>query len=196
VLAGIHAEHGIELHLGVGVVKSHAGLVSLSDGKELEADIVLEAVGAQPAVEWLMGSGLGLDDGIVCDADGRAAPGVYAVGDVANWAGRRHEHWTNVGHQADHVAAAILDQPSPPPEVPYWWSDQYDLRLQGLGHPGPDDDVKILKWSPRSRTVAVYSLYGRLTGLVGFSAAGAIMRLRPDVAAGSDVDDVIARLTP
>jgi 3-phenylpropionate/trans-cinnamate dioxygenase ferredoxin reductase subunit len=196
-LAELHAEHGVELHLGVGVAGAGAGRVSLASGMELESDVLLEAIGAVPETGWLAGSGLVLADGVVCDGDGRTAgaASVYAVGDVARWAGQRQEHWTSVGQQADHVAAVILGQELPPPDVPYWWSDQYDVMLQGLGHPSPDDDVALLAWGPKARPVAVYSSQGRLTGLVGFSAARAIMRLRPEVAAGVDAAEVLARLT-
>jgi 3-phenylpropionate/trans-cinnamate dioxygenase ferredoxin reductase subunit len=158
------------------------------------ADAVLEAIGARPETDWLLGMRLALDDGVVCDAAGRAAPGVHAVGDVARWDGRRSEHWTNAGIQADAVAASILGQPLPPADVAYWWSDQYDLKLEGLGQPGTDDDVHLLDWAPHSRTVAVYSKDGALTGVVGFSAPKAVLTLRRDVATGTDVDEVLDRL--
>ena len=119
---------------------------------------------------------------------------MYAAGDVARWDGRRSEHWTSAGEQADRVAAAILGQEPPPAGPPYWWSDQYDLKLQGLGAPGPDDDVHLIKWGPKARTVALYAQDGRLTGVVGFSAAAAVMKLRADIAAGAPVSDVLNRL--
>ena len=162
----------------------------------LAADVVLEAIGAVPETGWLEGSQLRLDDGVVCDADGRAAEDVYAVGDVARWDGRRSEHWTNAGWQADRVAAAILGQEPPLAEPAYWWSDQYDIKLQGLGAPGPDDDVHLITWGPKARTVALYARDGRLTGVVGFSAASAVMRLRADIAAGTEISEVLARLAP
>jgi len=194
LLARMHIEHGVELRLGVGVTGARDGGLGLTDGTMIDCDVVLEAVGAIPDVGWLTGSRLGLGNGILCDADGRAAPGVFAVGDVANWAGSRDEHWTSACHQADRVAATIVDQPGPVPDVRYWWSDQFDVKLQGLGSPLPDDDVEILFWGAKARPVAVYSRNSRLTGLVGFSAAGAIMRLRVGVADGTDVGDVLARL--
>jgi 3-phenylpropionate/trans-cinnamate dioxygenase ferredoxin reductase subunit len=193
-LAEMHVEHGVELHLGTKVAAAEAGRLWLTDGVELEADVLLEAIGTEPDTDWLRESGLDLTDGVMCDSDGRAAANVYAVGDVACWAGQRQEHWTNVGMQADHVAAVILGQELPAADVAYWWSDQYDVRLQGLGHPSPTDEVVLLEWGPNARPVAVYSNAGRLTGLVGFSAAGAIMRLRREVAAGVDVEQVLEHL--
>lgn len=172
------------------------GELVLADGTVLAADVVLEAVGAAPETDWLAGSRLCLNDGVVCDAEGRAADDVYAVGDVARWDGRRSEHWTNAGWQADRVAAAILGQEPPLTEPAYWWSDQYDIKLQGIGAPGPDDDVHLISWGPKARAVALYAAHGQLTGVVGFSAAAAVMRLRADIATGTAIGDVLARLTP
>jgi 3-phenylpropionate/trans-cinnamate dioxygenase ferredoxin reductase subunit len=208
LVADLHREHGVRLHMGTAAARvgntteagpgpgTGAGQLALADGTVLTADVVLEAIGAVPETGWLEGSQLALSDGVVCDAAGRAADGVYAVGDVARWDGRRSEHWTNAGEQADRVAAAILGQEPPPTQPAYWWSDQYDIKLQGLGAPGPDDDTDLIKWGPKARTVALYSRDGRLTGAVGFSAAAAVMRLRADIVAGTPVGDVLARLAP
>jgi 3-phenylpropionate/trans-cinnamate dioxygenase ferredoxin reductase subunit len=198
-VAALHREHGVRLHMGTAAVREESGpagttRLALSDGTRLDADVVLEAVGGVPATGWLSASSLRLDDGVVCDATGLAADGVYAAGDVARWDGRRGEHWTNAGEQADRVAAAILGQEPPPAGPAYWWSDQYDIKLQGLGSPAAGDKVHLVTWGPKARTVAVYARDGRLTGVVGFSAAGAVMKLRADIAAGTPVDDVLARL--
>ena len=202
VVADLHREHGVRLHMGTPATRAAAGPLTLADGTELAADVVLEAIGAVPETGWLEGSLLRLDDGVCCDAAGRAvdaagraADGVYAAGDVARWDGVRNEHWTNAGEQADRVAAAILGQEPPPAAPPYWWSDQYDLKLQGLGAPGPDDGVHLIKWGPKSRTVALYHRDGRLTGAVGFSAAAAVMKLRADITAGTAIGSVLDRLT-
>ena len=196
IVAGLHRDRGVRLHLGASVARDSAGRLTLSDGTVLEADVVLEAIGAVPETGWLEGSQLRLDDGVACDATGRAADGVYAAGDVARWDGRRSEHWTSAGDQADRVAAAILGQDPPPPGLPYWWSDQYDVKLQGLGDPGPDADVHLVTWGPKARTNAHYARDGRLTGAVGFSAAAGVMKLRADITAGTAIEDVLDRLTP
>jgi 3-phenylpropionate/trans-cinnamate dioxygenase ferredoxin reductase subunit len=194
LVADLHREHGVRLHMGTGVAGAMAGGLRLTDGTEVEADVVLEAIGAAPETGWLTGSGLSVDDGVVCDDTGRAADDVYAVGDVARWAGRRVEHWTNAGEQADRVAAAILGQEPPPAAPAYWWSDQYDIKLQGIGMPDPDDEVHLISWGPKGRTFAVYARDGRTTGIVGFSAAPAVMKVRADVAAGTAVAEVLQRL--
>ena len=209
-VADLHRAHGVRLHMSTAATRvgtaatgaetaaagADAAELALADGTVLAADVVLEAIGAVPETGWLEGSQLRLADGVVCDADGRAAEDVYAVGDVARWDGRRSEHWTNAGWQADRVAAAILGQEPPPAELAYWWSDQYDIKLQGIGAPGPDDDVHLITWGAKARTVALYARDGHLTGVVGFSAAAAVMRLRADIAAGGAIDDALARLAP
>ena len=195
LVADLHREHGVRLHMNTAVAGADADGLTFGDGTRLAADVVLEAIGGVPETGWLAGSGLRLDDGVVCDASGRAAEGVYAAGDVARWDGHRGEHWTNAGEQADRVAAAILGQEPPPAGVPYWWSDQYDIKLQGLGSPAPDDTAHLLTVGPKQRTVALYARDGRLTGAVGFSAAAVVMKLRPDIAAGTPVADVVSRLT-
>ena len=196
MIAELHEQHGVALHMNAAVVGSSDSQLTLGDGTVVGADVVLEAIGAVPDTAWLSNSSLALADGVLCDDQGLAAPGVFAIGDVARWGGHRSEHWTNAGQQADFVAAHILGQALPSRDVPYWWSDQYDIKLQGFGTPGADDAVQLLHWGPKSRTVALYSNNGALTGVVGFSAAAAIMKLRGDIAAGTDVNEILNRLAP
>ena len=194
-LAALHRSHGVALHLGVAVERAAADGLLLVDGTALPCDVLLEALGVQPTVEWLRDSGLRLDDGVRCDGVGRtSAPGVWAVGDVASWDGVRTEHWTSAVEQAAVVARSVLGDHEPLEAVPYWWSEQFDLRLQGLGRVAGDDDVEVVRTGTKQREVAVYSRHGRLTGVVGFSASATVMRLRPAVAARSAVDEVLAGL--
>lgn len=193
----LHESHGVRFHLDTSVIDATPSSLTLADGTVLEVDVVLEAMGVLPATGWLDGSGLDVSDGVLCDEVGQAAEGVWAVGDVARWAdaagaARRMEHWTSAGEQASVVAAAILGTREPLGTAPYWWSDQYDLKLQGVGLPGVDDDVEVVEAGPRSRPVALYSRDGVLTGVVGFSAAAVVMRLRTHV--GAPLDKALASL--
>jgi len=156
-LADRHRAHGVRLHLGTSVrsITDDQGRmrVELSDGAALDADHVLVAIGSLPNTEWLEGSGLTLDDGVVCDATGATtAEGVYAVGDVARMPrGRfgtgRLEHWTSAVDTAHHVAANLLAPTSdraPFADVPYFWTDQNGLKLQVYGLPSPDDQLHVV----------------------------------------------------
>jgi len=198
-IVDLHESHGVHFHLGVGVSDATATSLTLTEGTVLDVDGVLEAIGVVPATDWLQTSGLEISDGVLCDSVGRAAEGVWAVGDVGRWSdgrgsSRRTEHWTAATEQAEVVASALLGTPAPPPGVPYWWSDQYDLKLQGVGLPGPDDDVQVLQVGPRSRPLALYSRDARLTGVVGFSAAAFVARLREAVLEGAALEEVVASL--
>lgn len=197
-IADLHASHGVRMHLAAGAhtVTSTEHEVALADGSAWWHDTLLESMGALPDTDWLRDSGVDLDDGVLCDAEGRTrTPGIFAVGDVARWDGRRVEHWTSAGEQAAIAAVAMLRQEEPTvPRVPYWWSDQYDVKLQGLGSVSADDDVVVVEVGPWARPLAVYSSGGRLTGVVGFSAAAVVMRLRSAVLEGSPVGEVLAGL--
>ncbi|GHJ37879.1 NAD(P)/FAD-dependent oxidoreductase [Streptomyces sp. TS71-3] len=147
--ADLHRRHGVASRFGSGVegVTGRSGRlrVTLTDGTVLPAATVVVGIGAVPNDRWLAGSGLLVDDGVVCDAYCRAvdAPDVYAAGDVARWyhPGRgthlRVEHWTNAAEQAARVAHNIAhpDDPRPYAPVPYVWSDQYDWKIQIAGTP-------------------------------------------------------------
>ena len=195
----LHQGHGVHFHLGTGVAAATAHRLELADGTVLEVDAVLEAMGVAPITDWLAGSAVEVADGVVCDEVGQAGDRVWAVGDCARWAdaaggSKRQEHWTSAVEQAAVVAAAILGERTPVTDPPYWWSDQYDVKLQGLGLAAPGDDVEVVEVGPKSRPLAVYSRGGRVTAVVGFSAAAVVMRLRPDVMRGTPVGEVLAAL--
>lgn len=129
----LHTVNGAELRCGVAVSmlegNGSAERVRLSDGSAVEADLVVVGAGANPATEWLAGSGLTLDDGVVCNSYlATAAPGVYAAGDVARWYnsafGRlmRLEHWTSAQEQGDRAARNAIDPANARPysAVPYF----------------------------------------------------------------------------
>ncbi|MGP3919311.1 NAD(P)/FAD-dependent oxidoreductase, partial [Nonomuraea sp. 10N515B] len=146
LLTRTHAERGVRLRLGVAVDKltgtdGRVTGVRLATGELLPADVVVVAIGSRPATGWLAGSGLSLGDGVECDARCRAAEGVYAVGDVASFEhvglGRRLrlENRTNATEQAQVVAANILGADRPYTPIPYFWTDQYSVKIQVHGLP-------------------------------------------------------------
>ncbi|GAA1310175.1 FAD-dependent oxidoreductase [Saccharothrix xinjiangensis] len=179
LLADLHAERGVRLRLGAAVLglTSAAGRVTgvrLEGGEELPADVVLVALGATPNTEWLEGSGLTLDNGVVCDARCRAADGVYAAGDVARWrheplgASVRLENRTNATEQAAAVADNVLGANRAYAPVPYFWTDQFDARLQV--HGTPTDEADVVAGEPAARRfVVTHRRAGETVGVLGWN---------------------------
>ncbi|MEV6155014.1 FAD-dependent oxidoreductase [Nonomuraea sp. NPDC052129] len=150
--------------------------VRLATGELLPADAVVVAIGSRPSTGWLTGSGLTLGDGVECDARCRAAEGVYAVGDVASFEhaglGRRLrlENRTNATEQAQVVAANLLGADRPYTPIPYFWTDQYDIKIQAHGLPSPAAEVTIAEGDPEQhRFAAVYREGGQITGVLGWN---------------------------
>ena len=192
-----HEARGVRFHLGVVPVeflgsaqeKDRVAGVRLSDDTVLPADIVVEAVGCTPNVEWLAGNGLDLRDGLLCDnqlrVEGR--PDVVACGDLARFPNllfddvpRRVEHWTMVtdtarkaGHTlGSYLAAAALDV-APFRPVPSFWSDQYELRIQSFGAVNLGaDDVRVLEGDLDGDVAVGYHRDGVLVGVVMVGLGG------------------------
>jgi 3-phenylpropionate/trans-cinnamate dioxygenase ferredoxin reductase subunit len=205
IVATLHTEHGVRLHVGVGVAavlgEDHVAGLRLTDGTEITTSEVVLGLGVTPDVAWLEGSAVKLENGIMCDGGGRtSAPDVYALGDAACWdypalgASHRLEHWTTTTDQAAVVAANIVDATADARlnTPPYFWSDQYDVKIQALGHVDAEDEVELL--TPGGRSVLLYSRNGKVTAVVGFSAARFVMKLRPLIASGADAAQVRAQL--
>ncbi|MEC3951655.1 FAD-dependent oxidoreductase [Nocardia sp. CDC153] len=195
----LHEAEGVTVRCGVGVESlvaegdSVKG-VRLADGDALDADLVVIGIGSVPVTEWLEGSGIPLANpadggGVLTDEHGRTAvPGVWAVGDVAAWPhavgrNKRVEHWTNAGEQAQTLAAALLGtEPTAEVQVPYVWSDQYDMKIQVLGIPALADEIRIVEDKGR-KFLAHYLRAGELVAVVGASMVGKVMKARAELAA-------------
>ena len=209
VIAAVHVEHGVDLRLGIGVdaVQEQNGRavgVSLSDGSTVSADLVVVGIGVIPNTAWLAGSGLTLDDGVLCDETTLAAPGVVAAGDVARWPNRhfgetmRVEHWEHAIDMGAHAARRLLAGPDggePFAPVPWFWSDQYDRKLQLAGRPGPDDEVVVVAGSLADRRfAALFGRAGRVTGAFAMNMPAQVVRYRQAIAAGLTWADAMAGL--
>lgn len=173
----LHRHHGVDVRTGVEVDgftgKGHVKAVQLSDGSKLKADLVLIGLGVKPATDWLQGSGIKVDKGVVCDATGatEGATDVVAAGDVARWwhplyqQHLRVEHWDQASRQGVTAARNLLAEHEEVQEydaVPYFWSDQYDVKLQLVGVPTGYDTVAVIEGSLRDREfVAAYGNGGR-----------------------------------
>jgi 3-phenylpropionate/trans-cinnamate dioxygenase ferredoxin reductase subunit len=197
-------EAGVDLRTGVRIAGFTDRGVVLADGTEFTADAVLVGVGGVPQLDLLPGTGpdgtpLDLADGVGCGPTGRVRglPGVWAVGDAARWDGHRTEHWTSAGDQAAVAAADLLDAPPPPPTVPYFWSDQFGLKIQLIGRTdGVDTVVGLLGTGPDGgpvRGTVLGHLRGdELVAVSGFGAARHVARFRALVGGGATRADAEA----
>lgn len=200
IVSGLHADHGVRLLCGVGVKglsgESRVDAVLMEDGRSVPADIVVVGVGARPCVEWLAGSGVELDNGVKCGADGRTSlAGVIAVGDCANWydpragAHRRVEHWTGARERPAAAVATLLAGGAVEPGVPrppYFWSDQYGVKIQFSGHAAGADSVTIEEGTAQDRDVlAVYRRAGIPVAVLGMNQPRLFVRWRKQLAAAS-----------
>jgi 3-phenylpropionate/trans-cinnamate dioxygenase ferredoxin reductase component len=193
----VHADHGVQLHLGTGVEAiegdSRAERVRTSDGTVLDCAAVLIAVGVAPRTRLAEGV-LDVDNGILVDASLRAsAAGVFAAGDVANHAhplfGRlRVEHWANALEQGPSAARAMLGQDAVYDRVPYFFSDQYDVGMEYAGHSAPGDTV-VFRGDPAAREfIAFWLRDGRVTAGMNVNVWDVNEHLQALVRSGASVD--------
>lgn len=199
-LASLHEENGVHLELTAGVrtveeaspapsrastIDTPCHRVTLGDGRSLRADVVVAATGSRPRTHWLRDSGLAIENGVLCDAEGRAAPGVYAIGDVARWAdpvtgtSPRVEHQTSAIDQAHSVARSIHGALAPAAPVPYFWSEIHGTRLQAYGTFPADVPLTVLEESGgRALLASLDPRSGSTLGVVGWKAARAFRDAR------------------
>jgi NADPH-dependent 2,4-dienoyl-CoA reductase/sulfur reductase-like enzyme len=206
----LYAEHGVELRTGVsvaGITRDDAGgglQVDLAGGEAVPADVVVVGIGVVPNTEWLEGSDLMLQNGIVCDDKLFAAEGIVAAGDIARWSWHhdgaeeliRIEHWEVAAGMGRAAALGLLagrhDAPSFTP-VPYFWSDQFGIRFQVLGNPGGDDEVVITQGSfDDGKFLALFGRAGRLRAVMGIGRPRQLMGFRPLLQSGCNWDDALA----
>ncbi|GAA4044738.1 FAD-dependent oxidoreductase [Arthrobacter methylotrophus] len=193
VLATLHGMNGVELLCDTGIDSyySYEGNVTgvrLSNGQYRSADVVLLGIGAVPNVGWLAGSGVELDDGVTCDSMGRTnVPGVVAVGDCAAWfdarSGRHHrvEHWSDAQERAALAVTGLLDHSAAPLplNVPYFWSDQYGVKLQFAGHARDAERVEIEAGALEDHSfLAVYYRGDEPVGVLGVNQPRLFTRWR------------------
>ncbi len=205
VLAEIHVEHGVDLRRGVGykafVGGDRVSGVELTDGTTVNADLVVVGIGVLPNTEWLDGSGLAVDDGVVCDETSLVAPGIVAAGDVARWPNQhfgdsmRVEHWDNATTQGVHAAKRLLHGPTVGPyaPVPWFWTDQYDRKIQLAGRTTGFDRFDVVEGSFAERRFAgLYARGGVLVAVVGFNRPRHVMRYRALIEAKTPYEHALA----
>jgi 3-phenylpropionate/trans-cinnamate dioxygenase ferredoxin reductase component len=193
----VHADHGVQLHLGTGVEAiegdGRAERVRTSDGTVLDCTAVLLAVGVAPRT-WLAEGVLDVDNGILVDASLRAsADGVFVAGDVANhdhplFGRLRVEHWANALEQGPSAARAMLGQDAVYERVPYFFSDQYDVGMEYAGHSAPGDEV-LFRGDPATREfIAFWVRDGRVTAGMNVNVWDVNEHLQELVRSGASVE--------
>ena len=199
VCAQVHIENGVDVRLSTGVLEIETATVNgtervvavaLSDGTRVAAEVVVVGIGVTVNTGWLEGSALTLDDGVVCDNTLLAAPGVVAAGDIARYPSERFgrmlrvEHWETAIAGGEAAARRLLaDASGEPPAifdpVPWFWSDQYDRKIQLAGRPMPTDECVVVHGSTEEfRFVALYGSGDRLTGVLGMNRPRHVIQLR------------------
>jgi 3-phenylpropionate/trans-cinnamate dioxygenase ferredoxin reductase subunit len=209
--ATLHGSHGVDLRSGVGVAgirRPDAGPgsleVELASGEVIGAEVVVVGIGVLPATDWLIGSGVEVDNGVVCDDRLFAADGIVAAGDVARWNWRhdgaeesiRIEHWQVAAEAGVAAARSLMAGPgdaAPFTPIPYFWSDQFGIRFQVLGNPGGGDEVHLIEGSfEEGRFVALFGRAGRFRAVMAIGKPRQLMAYRPLLEAGSSWDDALA----
>ncbi|MEU1689917.1 FAD-dependent oxidoreductase [Micromonospora sp. NPDC005707] len=201
VFANLHRDHGVTFHFGAQVQEirgtGRVSSVLLADGTELPADAVVVAVGVRPNTELATAAGLAVENGIHVDASLRTAdPDVYAAGDVANayhpLLGRRLrvEHWANALHGGPAAARAMLGQPVSYDDLPYFYTDQYDLGMEYAGHapPGAFDRVVVRGDVAKREFIAFWTAGGRVLAGMNVNVWDVVPSIRRLVTAAHPVD--------
>jgi NADPH-dependent 2,4-dienoyl-CoA reductase/sulfur reductase-like enzyme len=191
-----YEQAGVELRTGTAVESAERGGLALAGGW-LAADEIVTAVGVRPAVSWLAGSGLVLDNGVAVDPGLRASlPGVYAAGDCAAFASLRFgvrlrvEHWETALHAPEVVAANIAGGAEVYDPVPYFWSEQFGRMVQYAGHHAAADRL-VWRGDPDAATWSACWLSGdtrRLTAVLTVNRPRDLLQGRRLIAAGAEVD--------
>ncbi len=209
--ASLQRAHGVDLRCGTSVLRlegdalQHVRRVYLADGEEIEADLVVVALGSLPNVEWLEGSGLAVSPrGVACDPGcraydryGMAMDDIYVAGDAArfphplfNFEFMTLEHWGNAvggARVAAHNMLAGRGQRRAHIAVPEFWSSQFDMSIKSVGVPTAADQVMFAQGSPeRGRFVALYGKKGRLVAAVGFDHGRWLQHYEALIEAGAD----------
>ena len=176
-----HTGHGVEFRLNTTVKSFKGGSrvegAVLSDGTELPASIVVIGIGVVPNVELAQAAGLEVDNGIVTDASGRTSdPAVFAAGDVTShpneFMGRRVrlESWANAQNQAIAAGKAMLGKTEPYNEIPWFWSDQYNLNVQLLGIPHKSDKSVVRGDKAKDQFLEFFLYEGKIEAVAAINS--------------------------
>jgi 3-phenylpropionate/trans-cinnamate dioxygenase ferredoxin reductase component len=204
IYRGVHARHGVELALGTGVEAiegdGRATGVRTSDGRVLEADLVVVGVGAAPRVELAEAAGLRVDQGVLCDDRLRtSAPNVFAAGDIARaqhpliGSTVRVEHWANALEQGPAAARNMLGRDIAYDRVPYFFSDQYDVGMEYAGYATGSERV-VFRGDPEGMEFIAFWLDGaRVVAGMNVNVWDVTDDIQALIRSGARVDDAALR---
>jgi len=168
----LHEEKGVRFHLGAKLRAIHADAVELEGGR-LAADVVVLGVGVKPRTVIAANAGLDVDNGVIVDSHLRAsAPDVWAAGDIARYPEARLgtrvriEHWAAAERQGQSVAADMLGLGGPFNDVPFFWSQHYDVTLSYVGHAGGDAQTEVLGSLEKRDATVVYRSGGNVAAVL------------------------------
>ena len=195
----LHADHGVTLRLRTGVSElrgtDRVEQVVLSDGRVEAADVVVIGVGVVPRVDLAVAAGLKVDDGIVVDEQLRSsAPDVYAAGDVASaWHPHyrrylRVEHWANALNQGTTAGINAAGGTERYTRLPYFFSDQYDLGMEYVGHSDPGDAVVVRGSLDDRQFIAFWHRRGIVTAAMNVNVFDVVEELKAIIAGGRPLD--------
>jgi 3-phenylpropionate/trans-cinnamate dioxygenase ferredoxin reductase subunit len=198
-LLELHAERGVELRLGAGVVAftgtSRVDAVLTTDGREVPADLVVVGAGMEPNVELAVEAGIDVAHGIVVDEHCRtSAPDVFAAGDVAVHPSARYgrlvrvEHWDHAIRHGRAAARAMAGTAAGAEEDYWFWSDVYDTNVQCSGLLGPHDELVVRGSVAERRFIAFGIVDGRVEFAVALNSGRDLRRAAPLVKSGARVD--------
>lgn len=203
-VATLHRRAGVDLRTSTTVLSLTGDRkltgARLSDGTDVNAAVAVLALGSLPSTDWLTGSGLCIEGGVLWDRharalrqDGTPAPAVVAAGDVTRWPhpwaknpGITLGHWSNAAEQAETAARSLLNPEAPADyrPVPSFWSDQYDVKFRSVGLPALADSVDVRENDPDARRLDIaYYQQGRLIGALTGNRVGRIAAYREQLAA-------------
>jgi NADPH-dependent 2,4-dienoyl-CoA reductase/sulfur reductase-like enzyme len=211
-IGDVHTRNRVTIRCGVSVASingtTRVESISLANGEVVPADVVIVGIGVAPATSWCENSGLTISDGIVCNAQLNAGPkNVFAAGDVLRWPNHlftdveetmRVEHWTNAAEQGAHAAKNLLaalnnTEQTPYEAVPFFWSDQFDARIQFLGRVTKDAVAQVVAGNPADgKWCAMYVANNRLVGVLGVSMPKLVMPSRALLSTHTSVEDARA----
>ena len=195
VFADLHTAHGVDLRLGVRVAEAGPDRVRLTDGTRIDADAVLVGIGAVPNTTLAEAAGLVVDNGVQVDAHLRSSdPDIFAAGDVANayhpLLGRhlRVEHWANALNQPTVAAAGMLGADEVYDELPYFFTDQYDLGMEYLGHHDGYDRVVFRGDVPAREFIAFWLKGGKVVAGMNVNVWDVTDPIKDLIRSGGTVD--------